>query len=205
MDLLGKTIVAAVIVIAILIVLYFALKSFSPVQSISEGQAVALVESDLINSNPGGIVNVTSVSPSQYPGSWHIVVSLVLKPTSPCPTYVVYSYDYPRYGLISRTENIYTSNCTIYGMQNGSYIIASFPVAITRSYDLNVPQVNAFINDYGFDNVSTHASFFSNITEFGKNYTNVWLVTYSSARSNHTVNVLLSQVGGNPLLTYNSS
>jgi hypothetical protein len=128
-----------------------------------------------------------------------------MQPSSPCPSYSIYSYDYPKYGFINRTENTYTRNCVIYGAQNKSYIIASFPVAITWSYDLDVPQVLTFVKSYGFGNVTVNASYFSNTTVLGKNYTNIWLVRYASANANHTVSVLLSQVGGNLLLEYNSS
>ncbi len=205
MDLLGKVFVAAIIAVVVLIALYFSLKFIIGAPRISEQQAISLVRSDLINSNPGAVVNITNVTPSQFAGSWHIIASVITQPSSPCPSYSVYSYDYPKYGFINRTENTYTKDCVIYGMQNKSYIIASFPVAITWSYDLDVPQVMDFVKSYGFGNVTVNASYFSNTTVLSRNYTDVWIVRYSSADSNHTVSVLISQVGGNLLLEHNSS
>ena len=92
MNLVEATLVLVVIVLVAISILYLAL-SKGVLNRVTESQAVQLVTSDLENKYPGGIVNVTNVTPSaRYPGSWHIVVSLVLNATSPCPNYVVYSY-----------------------------------------------------------------------------------------------------------------
>ena len=202
MDLLLKSVIAAIIVVAILAVAYTVLKSISA-KGVSESTAVSLVVNDLQRSFPGAIINVTNVSPSTYPGSWHIVLALTLNATRPCPTYEVLSYDYPIYGFVSRNVNLYTQNCVIYGfLQNKSYILAAAPVAIARSYNMSIPSVTNFVNKYGYSNINVTAAYYSKLNLLGKNYTNIWMVSYSSPLANKSINIILSQVGGNLLFNY---
>ncbi len=206
MDLLSKAILASVIIVLIIFAGYFTLSHVSFGQQISSAQASSLVLHDLQNSNPGSAINITNVTPSQYAGSWHILASVVINSTSPCPAYYIYSFDYPKYGFVYRVENTYTEGCVVYGTTsaNGSSI-GSYPVAITDSYSLNLPAVKAFIAGHGFDNVLVHASYYQNLGLLGMNYTNVWLVNYTAQNPASHLEVVISQTNGTELSVYGPS
>ena len=77
MDLLSKTIIGVVILVAIIFVLYY-LQSNGVFgnYSVTQSQAKTLVLNDLQNTFQNAVVNITNVSESQYKGSWHIIASL---------------------------------------------------------------------------------------------------------------------------------
>ncbi len=202
MDLFSKTIAAAVVLVIIIFIGYFAASHVSFGSQVTEAQAEALVMHDLQNSNPGAVINVTNSTPSQYQGSWHIVTSVVLNATSPCPSYSIYSFDYPKYGFVYRVDNTYTDNCVVYGIAPGrGYVIGSYPVAITESYARNVSAVTGFVSRYGFGNVSVHATYYNSTVFYGTRYSDVWLVGYTAPKTNESVDVLLSQLNGTVLST----
>jgi hypothetical protein len=144
------------------------------------------------------------VTPSQFSGSWHIVASVIKNPTRPCPSYYVYSFDYPQYGFVNRTESVYTEGCTIYGMiANKSYIIGSYPVAIARSYSLGTANVSNFVESVGYNNTVVHAVYYNQTYVDGAEYSSVWIVNYSSPASNKNVYSVISQIDGNFITAYN--
>lgn len=203
MDLLGKAVIAAVILAIIIVGAYIGLQKITPQTSITQYQAASLVNADLQNVYPGAAVNITNVTPSAYPGSWHVTASIVLNATRPCPTYLVYSFDYPKYGFVYTIENRYTQGCVIYGMQNSSnYLITSPPVAIARSYNLGIPSVTSFVSKYGYDSVHVTAQSYKMMELFSTNYTNLWVVNYSAPAANYSLYVAISQAGGTKLLNY---
>ena len=205
MDLLAKTVVLAAVVIVILLGVYYALQS-TILSHVSEQQAASLVTADLQNAYPSAMINITNERPSNYTGSWYIAASVVVNATSPCPSYYSYTFDYPKFGFVYRVQNTYTQDCRIYGLQqNSSFLLSSFPAAVTRSYTLGIPGVMSFVQQYGFHNVSVISHFYQSIDTHGMNYTKAWLVEYSAPRANHTVSVLLSQLNGTLLAAYNSS
>lgn len=193
MDLLSKAFIIAVVVIALLVAVKFAVQN-SP-QPVSQAEAVANVTHFLTQSTPPGtLINITSVTPSQYQGSWHIVTGIIINATSPCPSYYVDSFDYPQYGFVSRLENNYTANCIINGI-NKSYVIGYYPVAIARSYSLNISQVRDFVNRYGYSNVQVQANRAASERINGINYSSVWVVYYTAPSANYSVYVYLQPNG----------
>ncbi len=205
MELLAKTVVSAVVVVVLLLVIYYALQS-TILSHVTEQQAASLVTADLQGEYPGAIVNITNETASNYTGSWDITTSVVLNATSPCPSYYAYTFDYPKFGFVYLVQNNYTQGCRIYGLQkNSTFILSSFPAAITRSYTLGIPSVLSFVDQFGFHNVSVSSHFYQSTSIAGMNYTNAWLVRYSYPGANHTVSVLLSEVNGTLLSAYNSS
>jgi hypothetical protein len=197
MDLMSKAILAAVILVIVIFVGYYAISHVSFGKQLTEAQASSLVFHDLQNSNPSAIINITNVTASRYPGSWHIIASIVTNATSPCPSYSIYSIDYPAFTFVNGVENTYTGNCTIYGRVPGTnYSIGSYPVAITDSYIKNISIVKVFVDRYGFSNVVVHATYYNSTNYNGENYTGVWLVEYTTPNSNQTISVLLSQQSG---------
>ncbi len=206
MDLLEKAIVIAVVIAVIIISAYYLLRHQTAPQ-VTQAQATSLIRDYLQNTYPGATVNITNTSSSVYPGSWYILASVISNSTSPCPSYSVLSFDYPQYGFVSRIENNYTGNCVVNGFANNqsSYIVASYPVAIALSRELDISSVNAFVNEAGYSNVSVHATYYGAINFSNKTYSKVWLVDYTSSKLSHSVQVLISQIGGKQLAAVNSS
>ena len=206
MNLLTQVIVAAIIIALIFVVVYFAAQKINLGQHVTESQAVALVVHDMQNAQPNTVVNVTNVTPSVYPGSWHILLSATFNATSPCPSYASYSFDYPQYGFVYRVENNYTSDCVVYGLeQNRSYIIASAPVAIARSYSLGIPSITSFVKKYGYNNISVHATFYNSVILSFSTYNNTWIVNYSTPNANYSEFAAITQVGGKLITNYSIS
>lgn len=204
MDLLGRA-VAVAIVFALIIIGVFLYAQHLPVQqSITQQQAQSVVTSDIQQTYPASIVNITQSNASaQYPGSWYIVASITTNATSPCPNYFIYTYTYPATGLVPDTQNTYTrgyaNTCTV-----NSTIVGAEPIAVARSYIAHDPLVDAYISKYGYFAVQASAQYYSKLTVFGSNYTRVWLVTYSALESPNSTHVVLSQSNGTDLLSYES-
>ncbi|MDE1851959.1 MAG: hypothetical protein KGH69_04725 [Candidatus Micrarchaeota archaeon] len=212
MDLLGKSAVAAAVILIILVAAYFIFLKNPFAQPVSKPQATSLVLSDLQNTYPGADINITNVSQSQFQGSWHIIASVVTNQTSPCPSYIVYSFDYPQYHFVPRVDNIYTAystygnQCLVYGFTQGSsYIIASYPVAIARSYTLNISQVSQFIQRYGYGNVAVNATYRNTTTLGTGTFNNVWVVHYTAPIANYSVYAILTQSNGELVQAFNQS
>ncbi len=193
MDILVKALIIVVIIIAFIAVVRYAVQ-VAP-QQISQSQAIANVTHFLRQSTPiGTVINITSVTPSQYSGSWHIVAGVVINGTSPCPSYYVDSFDYPQFGFVPGNDNNYTANCIINGL-NKSYVIGYYPVAIARSYQLNLPQVKNYVQAYGYKNIQVQANQVPQKTINGVNYTNVWIVYYTAPSTTNAVQVYLQPNG----------
>lgn len=203
MELLGRAIVAALILTVVVIGAFIYVQHLPPQQSITQSQALLLVKGDIAQNYPGAVINITNVSPSaQYPGSWDIISSIITNSTSPCPGYFIYSFTYPKFGFEYTVQNTYTKSCSVYTHEQGSTIIGSYPVAITSSYDSNSPTINKYINKFGFSSVVVNANYKKNFAVFGQNYTNVWIVNYSAPSANYSAYMILSQANGTALLNY---
>ncbi|MGA3021097.1 MAG: hypothetical protein ABSD68_04075 [Candidatus Micrarchaeales archaeon] len=203
MDLLARVMISAIIVVAVLVVAYYSLQK-STLSRISEQQAIENVTLFLKRNYSNAEIAVTNVTPSQYAGSWYVVASIITNATSPCPSYFINSFDYPQFGFVPRTVNVYTSHCAIKAFSNNATLYNS-PVAITRAYTLNIPEIRNFINTYGFQNVKVNAHFLNATQSAGVNYTNVWLVNYSSTSASYNIYALLYQSNGTLLGLYNIS
>ncbi|MEM0201338.1 MAG: hypothetical protein QXD23_02935 [Candidatus Micrarchaeaceae archaeon] len=207
MDLLSKTIIGVIIIIAVIFVFYYLQSNgIFGTYTITQSQAKALVLNDLQNTFQNAVINITNVSKSQYQGSWHIIAAIVQNSTSPCPDYSVVSFDYPKYNFVYKIENVYTQNCVIYqkGL-NQSSIISSYPTAIIKSYESNLTLIKNYVNKYGFNNVSVYANYFSNLKYLSKNYTDIWEINYTTTKSNNVVSVLLYESNGMIAKTYNAT
>lgn len=193
MDLMVKVLAVALVLIVLVVGLRYAFAG-SPRQINSE-QAVSNITNYLETSYPGASVSITDVNRSQYAGSWMVIASVVINGTRACPSYYVYSFDYPKFNLVYQVQNNYTANCVINGV-TPDYTITSYPIAIARSYNLADPAVHSFVDRYGYANVSVNATYFNSTVLGGVNYSRVWLVEYSDAMANHTVDVGLWQDNG---------
>ncbi|MEM3781645.1 MAG: hypothetical protein QXT43_01625 [Candidatus Micrarchaeaceae archaeon] len=205
MNLIEATLILAIAIIAIVAISYFLLHHVI-LSTITESQAKELILNDLQKSSPGATIILGNVTPSIYKGSWHVVVSIIKNYSSPCPSYYVYAYDYPRFGFIPTNINNYTGSCKVNGYSPGKpYLITSSPVAITFATSSNISSVASFINKYGYANVSAYAEFYNETKIENASYTDVWLVNYTSKYAKQSVEVLLSQLNGTVLKVFNSS
>ncbi len=202
MELLSKTLVAAVIIIVVFSAAYYLFKHvFS--STLTESQAISLVKQDILKSSPNALLNVTNVTNSSS-GGWNIVMSVIFNATTPCPSYYAYVFNYPQYGFVYRVQNTYVNNCQISGFNSSqSFLISSFPAAIVRSYELGISNVSRFINTYGYSNMNVSANFLKSFKVYNQTYQNVWLVRYSASTANYSVYVVLQQQNGTYVLTYN--
>jgi hypothetical protein len=204
MDLLVRVFLIAMIVIGLLFIAFVLVQRVAP-NSLTQDQAVSLIKNDLQIQNPSANITITGVSPSLYPGSWHIVASVTSNSTSPCPSYSVDSFDYPQFSFVNGTDNIYTKwdsstqTCYVYGA------VSSAPSAVAESYSLNIPLIRSYVRTVGFYNVSVGATYYTSLTAAGNNYTNAWLVRYSSSRLNYSAYALLKETSGSPLGYYTQS
>jgi hypothetical protein len=202
MELLVRVIMFAVIAVVLLLAAYFMLSS-TAIHSITKQQAETQIINDLTNKYPNSEINIINTTPSSYSGSWEVVAAIVTNSTSPCPSYFVDTFEYPQFGFVNRTQNVYTSDCTIRGYSAGQeFNIYNSPVAITRAYMLDVPNVMDYILSFGFNNVTVHASLFNSTSLHGSDYMHVWLINYSSGRAGYYVYVVLSQPNGSLLNSY---
>lgn len=202
MDLLAKVFLYAVIILAVLLVVYSVFQQssiFSP--HVSKQQAEALVIEDLLGANPAFVVNITNVTPSNYSGSWHILASVTYNYTTPCPSSFDYSFDYPKFGFVYRVSNTYTtySNgvCTIAGNATGR-----LSVAIARSWKSGNANITNYVNSVGFNNTTVRAVYYESIGRFGMNFSKVWLVNYTSTLSNRSVCAMVSYGNGSTIGSY---
>jgi hypothetical protein len=201
MQLLASVLTLAVIVIVVVLAAYYAYNYFASAPSqITGQQAAALITSDLQAAYPNAVVNITSVAPSPYAGSWHIVASVTENATSPCPSYFINTYDYPQFRFVSTPQNTYTSNCKIYVFSpNAAFKLGSAPVAIAWA-SKHVVSVIDYISRFGYSSIAASAKYQSNATSGGS-----WSLVYSSPNANYSVHAVLADVNGTLLSTYNSS
>lgn len=202
MELLMRVVVLAVIVIAVFLAAYLIVTSISPMSSVTKEQAENLVVGDLMSKYPGAEINITNATSSIYPGSWEIIVGIIVNSTSPCPSYFVDTFEYPKFGFVNRTQNTYTGDCKIQAYSQGQRLYNS-PVAITRAY--NVSGVKDYLGAFGFGNVTVTARNYTAAKLQGTDYSSIWLVNYSSARASYNFYVVLSQLNGSILNAYNNT
>ncbi len=207
MELLTRVVVFAVILIAVLLAAYFIVVSLVPSGGVTEQQALNQVRIYELSKYPYANITSTNATALSTPGNWKIVIGIVLNFTSPCPSYFSDTFDYPQYFPVDRNQTIYTRpNCTIVGVSSSSvpYSLYNPSVAVTRAYTFNIPEVNAFIRTYGFDNVSVSSHFYNGAVNLnGLNFSNIYLVKYSAPSASNKVYVVLSQMDGSLLGTYN--
>jgi len=188
MELFTRVVVLAVLFIAILLVAYFIIVSFTPAGSVTEAQALNQVRIYELSKYPNANITSSNSTAMTTPGNWKIIIGIVLNATSPCPSYFVDTFEYPSYFPIDRNQTLYTRpNCTIVGVSSSStpYSLYNPSVAITRAYTFNTAEVNGFIDRFGFGNVSVSSQFYRGAIQLmGMNYSDVYVVNAKSVKSN---------------------
>lgn len=200
MDLLGKV---AVIVVLLIVVFSAAiiLTRHTGQTQLTAAQAEQFVLNDLRSSNPGANVTVLNISNSTLKaGSYNIVLSIAYNSTKPCPTLFIEEFDYPATGLVPSLDNLYTKNCTIYGLSSApSFVISSPEIAIARSYNQNVSTIIQYVNTFGYDNTAVSATFYpylnNTLTHQSQSYYNAWLINYDAKNANYSVYTIMYSNG----------
>jgi len=198
MDLIGRVAIVVVVLIVVFSGAFLLIKHNSQSSQLSQQQAEQLVLSDAQKSNPQA--NITVISATNASGSYNIVLSVVYNATKPCPTLFIEGFNVQLTGgntlagLAPSTYNEYISNCTLINSNNASstkYLVSSPEAAIVKSYDLHLPQINDYVNQYGYANTSVTASLYSymnnNETHLAQSYYNVWLIRYRASNANFSV------------------
>ncbi len=196
-----QTIVKALFILILIIVIssiflyFYYFNTASQTTSATQEQATSIIYNSLQNTYPSAQINITNVTPSYYQGNWDILAKVIINSTSPCPSYFLYSFVYPKNGTTYTTVNTYTNNCIIYGNTNNTTSITSAPAAITQSYDLKIPSIMTFVQKYGYSSVAVHAAFYNKINYQNNTYTDIWFVYYF-APDNSSISVLISSLNG---------
>jgi hypothetical protein len=200
MDLLVKTAIVAVILV-IVVGLAIALAYHPQKTQLTQGAAEQTVLSDISAQNPNASVQVVNISQSRLENdSWQIVLSITYNATRPCPTLFIEGFDYPATGLNPTVDNLYTSNCRIYGISAApSYVISSPEIAIVQSYEAANASAKGYVSEWGYDNTNVNATFRTSLngsaTPLGRPFANIWLVRYNASNAGYDYYVVLSQSG----------
>ena len=205
MELLVRTALAVIVIVALLAVVYLiGYFLVAPPAPLNETQADALVVKDLLQHSPDANISILRSSPSAaYPNSWSIFVRMVYNQGTACPSMTTESFIYPATGFLNTTSlysNYSDGACRLYiSLANASRgisrIIGLAPLAIDVPYNDSVPGVVNMVNSYGYSNVVADAHLEANLNIAGKNMSNVWLVSYSAPPHNSTYVVVLDTSG----------
>ncbi|EQD50184.1 hypothetical protein B2A_07395 [mine drainage metagenome] len=205
MELLAKTALTVIVIVAILSAVYL-VEYFlvAPPAPLNQAQANSLVVRDLMQHSPGANVSILNSSPSSvYPGSWNIFVRLVYNQSTACPSMTTESFIYPATGFLNTTSiysNYSNGTCRLYmslanASRGVSRIIGLAPLAIDVPYNDSISGVVSLVDNYGYANVMASAHIYNSLNIAGKNMSNVWLVTYTSPQHNTSYYVVLNTSG----------
>lgn len=211
MELLGRAVIVAVVLALIIVgVIVIYSKAAAPAP-LTQSRAVQIVASDLRAGNPSANITLISVSNSTTePNSWNIVFSVSYNASRPCPTLQIVGFDYPATGLVPSIDNLYTENCTIYGISDApTYVISSPEIAIVRSYTSRNASIDNYVTEYGYGNTYVGAKFYqalpANYTPSGLNMTAVWLVRYQGVGAPYSEYAVMNQAGSSIIEAFASS
>ncbi|NYZ78917.1 hypothetical protein H0N99_02105 [Candidatus Micrarchaeota archaeon] len=170
-------------------------------QQVTQEEAVNFVVQHMQTDYPGAQTNVTEVKLQD--GSWRITSEVIYGANTPCPNMSIVVYEYPAFGFVPRAENNITNNCQLLsckGIENCK--IAMPEEAIIASHKLNnVPEINSFINEFGYNNIRVDATSYESYFESRTNatYPFIWVVRWTSPEANYSIRLILNQTGGKVL------
>lgn len=211
MGLFKSAAVAAVIIVLVIVGVIFIYGKSAQAAPLTESQAVQIVGSDIRAGNPAANITLISVSNSTTEkNSWNIVYSVAYNVTRPCPTLQIEGFDYPATGLVPSIDNLYTQNCTIYGISDApTYVISSPEIAVVRSYTIHNTTIDNYVSDYGYNNTRVYARFYQNLpandTPNDLNMSAVWVVRYSAAGASTSEYAVMNQAGNALLEVFSST
>ena len=221
MDLLGKVIVLAVVLVVAVVILSYALghNAVKAAQKPNASEAGNFVLS-YFQSSPqfqGATENIIAItSPTAQNGSYDVYVGIVYNATSPCPTVVEWDYNYPNTGLVPKEDlnltswNPSSSTCILYNGANTSIQDMKLPaIAMVKAY-VDSKSARDYVSRFGYGKTHATAQFHSSFyypaapTPYNEtNYNNTWDIYYTAVNANYSYNIVLNQ-SGNTLFSYTS-
>jgi hypothetical protein len=169
-----------------------------PNDQMTQEKAVGFVKEHMKVQYPNATTDVFNVTPQD--GSWKITSEVIYGENTPCPDLSIVVYEYPQFGYVPRAQNNITSNCEVLSCKDIPNCRIAMPEeAIIASHKLNnVPEVDSFVSAFGYSNVKVYATFYDNYLEPKTNstYPSVWVVRWTAANANYTINLILNQSGG---------
>jgi len=167
-------------------------------ERMTQEKAVQFVKEHMQVNYPQATTTVFLVTSQD--GSWKISSKVLYGANTPCPNLSIIVYEYPKFGFVPREQNNITSNCQVLGCKDiPDCRIAMAEEAIIASHKLNdVPDVNSFINQFGYENIRVDAAPYDSYFEPKTNstYSSVWVVRWNSPDSNYSIKLILNQTGG---------
>ena len=197
MDLLGKVLIGVIAVIILAMIVFVAVTHVAAAKKFTAQQAETFISNYLQQLSPGASVDIINVTPSKLVnGSWDVFAGVIYNQTKPCPTIVIEDFDYPATSMLPRTDNVYASNCTIYG--NTSITTVRLPAIATAASYQGSAAAKAYVAAFGYNNTEAHSKFFQSLTNSTLNPGNssdIWITNYTAAKSNYSLYVTLNVSG----------
>ncbi len=206
MELLLKTAIGAIIVVALVAAAFLGLSYFGvkPGAVSTETQAANIVVYDLKQHAPAANISILNVSPSIiHNGSWSILTRTIYNQDSACPSVITQQFDYPATGLLNTTI-VYTNYsrgvCDVYlGLSNrgglANNIVGLAAVAIATPYNTSLSPLVDYIDDYGYNNTHASARFLSSYNMSNSTLYSVWLINYTAINAAYSYYVILNRSG----------
>lgn len=203
MELLSKVAIVAVILIALSISAALLLRHSSQPSNITASYAKSFVLADLHQSAPTANFTVLNVS-SGGTNSWTVLVAASYNTTTPCPTYLTESFNYPGTNLAPTIDNIYISNCTVRQVPSSSGGEITLPViaigeATEQARSGGDPLLLNYLQTHPLDSIYTRAYFYSSYNSIVEgtrvNGSDIWVVNYTSKDANYSVYAVLNSTG----------
>ncbi len=202
MQLIEKVGIATVVIIIIALAAFLFKGNASSKSNINATQAEQFVLSDLYQSAPYANFTLLNISKTTN-SSWYITVSATYNASTPCPTYLVESFNYPSENLAPVVNNIYASDCTVHELINNATSGINIPAlaiatATTQARSGEDTALYNYLSTYTYNATHAHATFFrtnpfpSIFDQYGND---IWVVNYTASKSNYSLYVALSGAG----------
>lgn len=208
MNLLYKTALVVVVIIALVISFYLTVNYNSSKAPITKSEAEALIINDFQQHSPSINISIINISSSSvHPGSWSVIARTISGEHTACPSVVTQQFDYPATGFLNTTttySNYSNGVCMVYGgieSKNGmaNNLIGLPAIAIATPYNESFKPLINYINTYRYESIYAIANYFNtyNYTNGNANtiYNSIWLVNYTSSNANYSYIILLNQSG----------
>lgn len=191
----------------LLVIVYYVVGSHLLKQeiSVSQDQAAGFALDELRYTYPGASVDMVSISNATVEGgvsTWKIMARVVYGNNTICPNLTEVELHYPKFGFVTR-ERIITDSCQVLGCRNVPNCIIAYPeeavlMPLDTTRNPNRDAVLGYVNAAGGSpNVQAHATYSASYGGQGnRTYSDVWVVAYSSASLNYSMEVVLNKTGG---------
>ncbi|MGC8649091.1 MAG: hypothetical protein ACP5UN_02645 [Candidatus Micrarchaeia archaeon] len=215
MDLLVKVIIIALLLIAIVFIIFSLFAKSTTSHTLSRTEAINIVEADILNRTPNAQIRLISANSSGsgnlINSSWNIDLIVIYNGTKVCPTLLEEDYNYPMFGL-NATTTVYTKDCKGVYTNAPNYVISMPQIAIVESYNENT-LADSYVSTFGYGNTNVYAktinltsndiyslgiptnSIPSNFISSNSVFNNIWFINYTANNANYNLYLLMNQSG----------